>query len=161
MKGYMYILLCTDGKYYTGSTNDLERRMEEHQRGEGANFTSKRLPVELLYYEEYPRIDEAFYREKQVQGWSRQKKEALMNGDESLLHQLAECKNETHYKAVVSHSKVVVSALRQAQCIATLNHRNAATATVTEPVAELVAERSRSHRTKSPRLTHPRNGRNN
>ncbi|GAA4045496.1 hypothetical protein GCM10022388_08600 [Flavobacterium chungnamense] len=68
MKGYMYILLCSDGSYYTGSTNDLERRLAQHQNGEGANHTKKRLPVSLLYYEEYQRIDEAFYREKQVQG---------------------------------------------------------------------------------------------
>jgi len=89
MKGYMYILLCSDGSYYTGSTNDLERRLEQHQNGEGANHTKKRLPVSLLYYEEYQRIDEAFYREKQVQGWSRKKKEALMEGNLDLLPELA------------------------------------------------------------------------
>ena len=55
MKGYMYILLCADGSYYTGSTTDLERRLEQHQNGEGANHTKKRLPVSLLYYEEYSR----------------------------------------------------------------------------------------------------------
>ena len=53
MKGYMYILLCSDGSYYTWSTTDLERRLEQHQNGEGANHTKKRLPVSLLYYEEY------------------------------------------------------------------------------------------------------------
>jgi putative endonuclease len=79
MKGYMYILECSDGSYYTGSTVDLELRLAQHQAGEGANHTKKRLPVKLLYYEEYQRIDEAFYREKQVQGWSRKKKEALIN----------------------------------------------------------------------------------
>ena len=89
MKGYMYILLCSDGSYYTGSTNDLERRLAQHQNGEGANHTKKRLPVSLLYYEEYQRIDEAFYREKQVQGWSRKKKEALMEGNVDLLPELA------------------------------------------------------------------------
>ena len=89
MKGYMYILLCSDGSYYTGSTNDLERRLEQHQNGEGANHTKKRLPVSLLYYEEYQRIDEAFYREKQVQGWSRKKKEALIEGNVDLLPELA------------------------------------------------------------------------
>ena len=89
MKGYVYILLCSDGTYYTGSTIDLERRLEQHQNGEGANHTKKRLPVTLLYYEEYQRIDEAFYREKQVQGWSRKKKEALMEGKPELLPELA------------------------------------------------------------------------
>ena len=98
MKGYMYILLCSNGQYYTGSTNDLERRLAEHQNGEGANFTKKHVPVKLVYYEEFERIDEAFYREKQVQGWSRKKKEALIAGESNLLHELAECKNETHFR---------------------------------------------------------------
>lgn len=89
MKGYMYILLCSDGSYYTGSTNNLDLRLQQHQNGEGANHTKKRLPVKLIYYEEYSRIDEAFYREKQVQGWSRKKKEALINGTPELLPVLA------------------------------------------------------------------------
>jgi len=76
-KGYMYILECSDGSYYTGSTTNLELRLQQHQSGEGANHTKKRLPVTLVYYEKYSRIDEAFYREKQVQGWSRKKKEAF------------------------------------------------------------------------------------
>ncbi len=98
MTGYMYILECSDGGYYTGSTNDLVRRLEQHQNGEGANYTKKRLPVNLVYYEEYDRIDQAFYREKQVQGWSRSKKEALINRRPLDLISLAECKNKSHYK---------------------------------------------------------------
>jgi len=98
MKGYMYILLCADGSFYTGSTIDVEARLEQHQNGEGANYTRKRLPVKLIYWEEFDRIDDAFYREKQVQGWSRKKKMALIAGDESLLQELAKCKNSTHYK---------------------------------------------------------------
>ena len=97
MKGYMYILECCDGSYYTGSTNDLEKRIEQHQQGEGANHTKKRLPVKLVYYEVFQRIDAAFYREKQIQGWNRKKKEALIKGEINLLHQLSECKNDTHY----------------------------------------------------------------
>jgi len=96
--GYMYILKCSDGTYYTGSTVDLESRLWQHQNGEGANYTSKRLPVELVYFEEYERIDDAFAREKQVQGWGRKKKEALMNGELKELHLLAECKNWSHCK---------------------------------------------------------------
>ena len=80
MKGYMYILKCSDGTYYTGSTKYLDIRMKQHNEGRGANYTAKRLPVELMYYEEYDRIDHAFYREKQIQNWSRKKKEALMDG---------------------------------------------------------------------------------
>lgn len=78
MKGFMYILLCSDGSYYTGSTIDLEKRINEHQNGNGANHTKKRLPVELVYFEEFDRIDLAFNREKQIQKWSRIKKEALI-----------------------------------------------------------------------------------
>ena len=89
MKGYMYILLCANGSYYTGSTIDLERRLAEHQNGEGANHTKKHLPVTLVYFEEYARIDTAFYREKQIQGWSRKKKEALIEGNSNLLPELA------------------------------------------------------------------------
>ncbi len=85
----MYILECSDGSYYTGSTKDLERRLWEHQNMLGANYTKKRLPVKLVYHEEYSRIDEAFYREKQVQGWSRKKKEALIEGKPELLPKLA------------------------------------------------------------------------
>lgn len=85
----MYMLKCNDGTYYTGSTKYLKKRMEQHQTGEGANHTKQRLPVELVYYEEYDRIDEAFYREKQVQGWTRKKKEALINGEFDKLPELA------------------------------------------------------------------------
>ncbi len=81
-------MACADGSYYTGSTNNLELRMAQHKNGEGANHTKKRLPVKLIYYEEFQRIDEAFYREKQVQGWNRKKKEALINGRLELLPKL-------------------------------------------------------------------------
>ncbi len=98
MKGYMYILLCSNGLYYTGSTNDLATRLADHRKGEGSNFTSRHLPVKLVYYEEFDRIDDAFNREKQVQGWSRKKKEALINGESNKLHKLSECTNETNFR---------------------------------------------------------------
>jgi putative endonuclease len=85
VKGYVYILECSDGSYYTGSTIDLEIRLLQHQQGLGANHTKKRLPVKLVYFEMFDRIDHAFYREKQIQGWSRAKKEALINGCNDLL----------------------------------------------------------------------------
>ena len=69
--------------------------MEEHQRGEGANFTSKLLPVQLIYFEEFDRIDDAFFREKQLQGWSRKKKEALISRRIEFLHELAKCRNSS------------------------------------------------------------------
>lgn len=98
MKGYVYILICSNNLYYTGSTINLEKRILEHQSGLGANFTKKHLPVRIVYFEEFSRIDNAFYREKQIQGWSRKKKEALIKGETNLLHGLAECKNDSHYK---------------------------------------------------------------
>ncbi len=98
MNAYMYILRCADDSYYTGSTRNLLRRLEQHQSGKGANHTRKFGPVELIYYEEFTRIDWAFYREKQVQGWSRRKKEALINSRPVDLKQFAECQNLSHFK---------------------------------------------------------------
>ena len=93
----MYILKCSDGSYYTGSTNDLERRFEQYWLGEGSNHTKKRLPVHLVVYvEEYQRIDEALYRAKQMQGWSRNKKEALINNIPDDLKKYAACINESY-----------------------------------------------------------------
>jgi putative endonuclease len=85
----MYILECSDGSYYVGSTKDLEYRLSEHQAGKGAKYTSRRLPVKLVYSEEYGRVVDAYIREKQVQNWSRAKREALFNGNEQALPTLA------------------------------------------------------------------------
>ncbi|MCB1192142.1 MAG: GIY-YIG nuclease family protein [Leptospiraceae bacterium] len=94
---YMYILKCCDDSYYTGSTWNLKKRLQEHQNGEGANYTEKRRPVELVYYEYFKRIEDAYKREKQIQRWTRKKKEALMEGKFKKLHELSECANRTHY----------------------------------------------------------------
>jgi len=64
----MYILECSDGTYYTGSTTNLEFRLQQHQNGKGANHTKKRSPVKLVYYEEFQRIDEAFFQGKTSTG---------------------------------------------------------------------------------------------
>ena len=92
----MYILKCANGLFYTGSTKNLERRLRQHQTGQGANFTKKHLPVELVYTERFSRIDWAFYREKQIQNWSHSKKEALINGNLNGLKKAAECQNDSH-----------------------------------------------------------------
>jgi len=94
---FMYILRCSDGSYYTGSTWSLEIRVSQHKNGNGANYTSARLPVELVYFEEYDRVIDAFRREKQIQNWSRGKKRALISGDDKLLHELAKCRNSSYY----------------------------------------------------------------
>jgi len=112
MKAYTYILECSDGHFYTGSTTDLDRRIAQHQAGEGANYTKKRLPVKLVYYEVHQRIDNAFYREKQIQGWNRKKKLALINNKFEELNILAKYKNKSHYKNIdktlteVVHNKI-------------------------------------------------------
>ena len=90
----MYILKCADGSYYVGSTTNLELRLSQHQSGKGSRYTSGRLPVELVYGEEYDRIIDAFSREKQVQNWGRAKREALINGDLEALPSLAKKKFE-------------------------------------------------------------------
>ncbi len=91
---YMYILKCANGNYYTGSTINLEKRLKEHQAGLGAHYTRKHLPITLVYHEEFQRIDDAFYREKQVQGWRRKKKEALINGNYESLVKLSKRKRK-------------------------------------------------------------------
>ena len=78
---YMYIVRCADSTYYVGSTWNVERRVAQHASGVGAAYTRRRRPVELVYAEWYDRIEDAFAREKQVQGWSRRKREALIAGD--------------------------------------------------------------------------------
>jgi putative endonuclease len=77
---YVYILECGDRSFYVGSTVNLELRLMQHQAGEGCTYTAKRQPVRLVFSEYFTRVDEAFAREKQVQGWSRAKRLALIEG---------------------------------------------------------------------------------
>jgi len=89
---YTYILKCANGQYYVGSTTNLELRLMEHQAGLGGKFTSTHLPVKLVYKEEYSSIEQAFARERQLHGWSRAKKEALIKGEFESLIQLSKKK---------------------------------------------------------------------
>lgn len=84
MKGWLYILQCSDGSYYTGSTYDLDMRLLQHECGLAAPYTRERLPVTLVYAEEYAHIQDAFAREQQVKDWSHRKKEALISGTPEL-----------------------------------------------------------------------------
>ncbi len=77
---WVYILSCADGSYYTGSTFDLQRRLWQHNEGLGANFTRTRRPVTLAFAAETDSVAVAFAWEKQIQGWSRAKKLALIEG---------------------------------------------------------------------------------
>ncbi|MDB2606348.1 GIY-YIG nuclease family protein [Zobellia sp.] len=96
---YVYILECSDHSFYVGFTNDVDRRLAEHQTGFYENaYTSTRRPVKLLYHLQFPKAHEALKFERQLKGWSRAKKIALMNGEFERLQILAECRNYTHAK---------------------------------------------------------------
>jgi predicted GIY-YIG superfamily endonuclease len=95
---WVYILKCSDGSYYTGCTTNLGKRISEHVHRLIDGYTTKRLPVKLVWSQEFPEIRFAIQAERQIKGWSRKKKEALIKGDLDLLHNLAECKNVTNYR---------------------------------------------------------------
>lgn len=96
--GWVYILLCNDDSFYTGSTIDLERRIDEHQSAKApTSYTASRLPVQLVYSHKFPTVQKAFQIEHQIKKWSHAKKQALIDGDFELLHELAKCQNESHY----------------------------------------------------------------
>jgi len=83
---FVYILLCSDNSYYKGVTNNMERRFYEHENGlNPGSYTHKRRPVKLVCCESFTEIEQAIAFEKQVKGWNRKKKEALINGEWELL----------------------------------------------------------------------------
>jgi putative endonuclease len=87
---FLYILRCRDGSYYVGTTRDsLERRVAEHNAGSFGGYTSSRRPVQLVFHQEFDRILDAIAAERQVKGWRREKKEALIRGDYAALPKLA------------------------------------------------------------------------
>ena len=81
MAYYVYILRCSDGTYYTGYARDVGRRLQEHNKGRAAKYTSGRRPVELVYYESCEGKSLAAKREYEIKQWSRAKKQALIDGD--------------------------------------------------------------------------------
>ena len=90
MTAYLYILRCSDGAYYVGTTrNSLDARVAEHNAGTFDGFTSLRRPVELVFPQEFDRVTDAITAERQVKGWRRVKKEALISGKYDLLPELA------------------------------------------------------------------------
>jgi putative endonuclease len=87
---HIYMLRCSDGSYYVGSARlRLDRRLSEHNNGTYGGYTSKRLPVVLVWSEHFLNITDAIAVERQIKGWSRTKKEALIRGDYVLLRLLA------------------------------------------------------------------------
>jgi putative endonuclease len=103
---FVYILECADGSWYVGSTIDLERRVAQHQHGEGSAYRRRRLPVRLVFSSEFARIDDAFAFEKQVQGWSRAKRRALIDGRLEALPDLSR-KRRLRETREFGHSRVV------------------------------------------------------
>jgi len=91
---FTYIVECADGSYYVGSTWDVERRVSQHNLGEGAAYTRKRRPVRLVWAGEFGRIIDAYFFEKQVQGWSRAKRQALIEGRLDDLPELSRCRSQ-------------------------------------------------------------------
>ncbi len=87
---FVYIVKCSDGLYYTGVTNDISRRIQEHNSDLNTkSFTFRRRPVDLVFYETFNDPYSAFRLEKQIKGWSRRKKEALINRDWDKLVELS------------------------------------------------------------------------
>src|SRR5688572_22952414 len=89
MQFWVYILRCADGSYYTGHTDNLEGRLWQHQQGIGCQWTKRRRPVELVWYQEFATRDEALAAEFRIKPWSRAKKEALIRGDWAALSYFA------------------------------------------------------------------------
>lgn len=75
---YTYILKCKDGTYYTGWTNNLEKRLQAHNDGKGAKYTKYRRPVQLIYYESFETKQEAMSREYAIKHLTRKEKEELI-----------------------------------------------------------------------------------
>lgn len=80
---YTYILKCSDGTYYTGWTNNLEKRLDAHNKGKGARYTRPRTPVTLAYYESFATKEEAMQREYQIKRLTRAQKELLIQSASS------------------------------------------------------------------------------
>jgi putative endonuclease len=85
---YVYILECSDGRFYTGVTDNVERRFQRHVSGQGGSFTNRFGVQKMLYHEKFAVRRDAFRRERQIKGWTRRKKLALICGDLALLKKL-------------------------------------------------------------------------
>jgi putative endonuclease len=89
MAFYVYVLKCSDDSYYTGHTDNLELRLSQHQSGSFKGYTTTRLPVRLVYQKDFVTREEALSVERQIKGWSRAKKEAMMREDWAMVSNLA------------------------------------------------------------------------
>ncbi len=95
---HVYIVKCRDESYYTGITNDIIRRIDEHNEGISSDsFTFKRRPVKLVFYETFNDFRIAEQWEKRIKGWSRKKKEALIEKNWGKLKEFSVCQNNSHF----------------------------------------------------------------
>lgn len=98
----VYIVLCRDNSYYTGVTNDLDRRLAEHNMGlDPSCYTYSRRPVRLVYMEAYDDPNEAIRREKQIRGWSRKKKQAIITMNRRKLVELSRGRKKNKNSEVI------------------------------------------------------------
>ena len=89
MHFFAYLLRCNDSSFYAGHTDNLELRIAQHWSGVMGGYTAKRLPIELVWSETFETREEALAAERQIKGWSRAKKQALIDGDWELVSKLA------------------------------------------------------------------------
>ncbi|MBI5476506.1 MAG: GIY-YIG nuclease family protein [Ignavibacteriales bacterium] len=103
-QGWVYILECSDGSYYTGSTSNIEKRLSEHHLGIYPGYTSRKRPVKLLWSEHFSEIKFAIAAERQIKGWTRKKKEALMRGDFDTLVELSKSRKSPDTRKQIKQS---------------------------------------------------------
>ena len=101
---WVYILRCADGSYYTGHTDDLDRRIGQYHSGECDGYVAARRPVELVWSQECATRYEALSAEQQIKGWSRKKKEAMMRGDWNQVSQFSKSKTAVRPELVEGHN---------------------------------------------------------
>ena len=93
MSFWVYILECADGSFYVGHTDNMEARLYAHEHNMMKCYTSNKLPVKLVFCCEYSTREDAFFRERQIKGWTRKKKQALINGEWDKLIEYSKSKN--------------------------------------------------------------------
>ena len=109
MTYWVYLLRCRDGSYYAGHTDNLERRLGQHQSGMMCDWTRRRRPVELVWSEAVGTRDEALAFEFRIKGWTRAKKEALIAGDWGRIGELARPPHERPSTSLRTNGEEVTS----------------------------------------------------
>ncbi len=99
---FVYILLCKDGSFYVGHTDNIEMRLSMHEQGLVDGYTKTRLPVRLVFLGDFGTRDEALLAERQIKGWSRNKKKALIAGDWNKIIWLSNYKKKSSYPSTSS-----------------------------------------------------------